>query len=152
MAEPGSWRDTLGGILFFFLWPLYVPYLLLKWLLKLIVLRPLQALGLDGPVRTGYVRTVGWLKMKLGLWQPIGYFPAWSKTKYDYVPDWVKKAAGKELERGVGKQTIELNGRSFKYRVKYHVHGRKGPMEKRYYRKLRTPLRRRTLAKLNPFD
>lgn len=91
MAEPGSWRDTLEGIMFFFLWPLYFPYLLLRWLLKLIILRPLQALGLDNPIRAINVRTVGWIKMKLGLWQPIGYSPAWSKAKYDYVPDWVKK-------------------------------------------------------------
>jgi len=151
MDDRGGWRDTLGGILFFFLWPLYVPYLILRWLLKLVVLRPLQALGVDGPIRAGYVRTVGWLKMKLGLWQPIGYSPAYSAAKYDYAPDWVKKASREKLgNRPPGDHTFTLNGRSFRYRVKYRLRGQKA-YTVRTYRKLRTPLHRRALSKLNPF-
>lgn len=138
MAEPGSWRDTLGGILFFFLWPLYIPYLVLKS----VIFRPLEE---------PYVRTVGWLKMKLGLWQPIGYYPAYSEARYDYTPGWVKKAFSEKLRnREPGDYTFILNGRSFKYRVKVRLRGQK-VYTVRTYRKLRTPLHSRVLSKLNAF-
>lgn len=152
MPNRGGWRETFGGILFFFLWPLYIPYLILKWLFKLVFVRPLKVLGLDGPLRAGYVRTVGWGKMKLGLWQPIGYSPAYSEPKYDYVPRWVKKAAEEKIgNRPPGDYTINLNGRSLRYRVKYRLHGQK-MYNVRTYRKLRTPLYRRVISKLNPLQ
>lgn len=151
MDNRGGWRDTIGGILFFFLWPLYIPYLILKRLFKLVFVRPLQVLGLDEPLRVGYVRTIGWLKMKLGLWQPIGYSPAYSEPKYDYVPGWVKKASREKIgNRPPGDYTFNLNGRSFRYRVRYRLRGQKA-WTIRYYRKLRTPLHRRVVSKLTPF-
>ena len=151
MENQGSWIDTLRGILFMFLWPVYLPYLVVKWALKTILLKPLQILSLDGLLRTLYVQTFGWAKMKLGLWQPIGYRPAYSKPIYDYVPTWVDNATREKIgNRPPGDYTFEFNGRSFNYRVEYQLRGQKA-WTTRVYRQLRTPLYRRVLDKLSPF-
>lgn len=147
MGYRTDWRETLGGILFFFLWPLYIPYRILKGIL----VGALQIIGLDPYIRAIYVRSFGWLKMKLGFWQRIGYIPAYSKTKYDYVPKWVKKESWEKLRnRTAGDYTFNLTGRSFMYRVKFRLRGQK-EWSVRYYRKLRAPLHRRVISILDPF-
>lgn len=151
MGNQGGRLETLYSVLFMFLWPVYIPYAIAKWTLKTILLKPLQVLGLDAPLQTAYAKTVGWVKMKLGLWQPIGYRPAYSEPVYDYVPSWVDNAAREKI----GTQppddcTFEFTGRSFNYRVEYQPRGQKA-WTTRAYRKLRTPLYRRVLNKLSPF-
>jgi hypothetical protein len=151
MGNQGGRLETLSSVLFLFLWPVYIPYAIAKWTLKTLLLTPLQVLGLDAPLRQAYARTVGWVKMKVGLWQPIGYRPAYSDPVYDYVPSWVDNAAREEIgARPPDDYTFEFTGRSFDYRVEYQLRGQKA-WTTRVYRKLRTPLYPRVLNRLSPF-
>lgn len=137
MGDRTVW-DTIGGILFFFLWPLYLPVAFgakaSLWILGIF--------GLGSYALLAYSRTVGWLKMKLGLWQPIAYTRPHSNRDYGTPPRWVNRAVLRQTDGLVGDKEIELAGRSFRYRVKVKTVGKK-MHERRYYRKLNPSLVRR---------
>lgn len=132
----GSKREDFGGLLFFFFWPLYIPFILVKGMIG----RVMKLFGVYSHFRNLYSRTVGWIKMKLGMWQLFAY--RGYSHQFGDVPDWVRNTASKKADHHKSQQTFDLTGRSFYYRVKKSQIARRSA-EIEYYRTLKTPLYKR---------
>jgi hypothetical protein len=143
MASNSGW-GLLRGVLFFVFWPIYIVVAIVRGIFRSL----LRLLGVYNYAQLAYLRTVGWLRMKLGLWQQIAYrHPHGSQV--GCPPQWVSKEAHKQRNRHQGKKTIRLSGRSFYYRAKFRQVGQKA-VETRYYRKLKVPLYKRAFHTVLP--
>jgi hypothetical protein len=146
MSDRSVW-EVLGGIVYFFLWWIILP----AFLFGRVLWWGVGILRLQSQLRFFYSRTLGWVKMKLGFWQPIAYNPTpHAGGGYGSQPRWVsKKVSEKVQEGGPVDQTLNFTGRSFLYRVKVTVVF-KGGYSAQYYRKLRAPRHKRAIRVLLP--